>query len=405
MPCGKTGIIFSVILVVSVNIIGCSFNEGDHGNSNTSEYMSLLEKFPLDAQGKGFDPYFTSVETHQATTYAQVLSSESFHYKNSPNIESRQRITKAVSWLLENADLDGDGKPGWGLPFAWDAFGDGSINPVNQPYTIDTAIVAIGLMDALEIEGFWSDEEKQQIILCLHNVFTRWCNEAFTELDANTGYYWYSTNQADNFNVINVSSMFAGVQQKFIRFYGYILSKEELDLYNHCMDSVARMISENAFFLFDCPYWIYNSSDRLTPITNDLVHHVYILFGMEMYRANGGKELLSWTIKQGVESLDLFLVHSELFNYPQDLLFSNPLINSNDPANLWGIGMTMAYVIKSGDIEKYEQCNQIVLSKYGIFPDVTIYPTDNSAGVPFYPRYAAHLLYGLAVKEFREDSF
>ncbi len=405
MKNGNWGIFFSVVVAVFMNFVGCSSHDGDSGWNSTNEYAALLEKFPIDAQGKGFDLYDASQETHQATTYAQVLSSESFHYRKYPNEESRLRIHKAASWLLENADLDGDGKPGWGLPFAWDAFGDGSMNPVDQPYTIDTAIVAIGLMDALEVDGFWSEEERLKIISCLRQVFTRWSTEAFTESDATTGYYWYSTNQTDHFNVINVSSMLVGAQQKFIKLYGTYLDNEELVLYRHCVDSVAKMVVENAIIISGGPYWFYNESNRLDPIANDLVHHVYILFGMEMYRSNGGIVPLSWTIQQAVKSLDAFLINSNLYNYPQLSYFVSPLFNMNDPANLWGIGILMAYYVKSGEMDKYEICNQIVLDKYGVFPDVTVFPSDNSAGVPFYPRYAAHLLYGLAANEFREYSF
>ena len=393
-----------MLWVVFSLLIGCSFDENSNYNGVSNEYIELLQKFPVDNQGGGYDPLDTGVESHHATAYAQILSSESFHYKNFPNMESSQRIRKAVKWLLDNADLDKDGKAGWGFPFAWDAFGDGSVNPVNQPYTIDTALVAIGLLDTLAVEGFWSPEEKLQIINSLRDVFTRWCNEAYTQTDDNHGYYRYSTNQADDYNVVNVSSMFAGGLQRFLAEYGYMLNPHEIALYSNCADSVAKSIIEEAFFKYDGPFWNYIESPLISARTNDLVHHVYILFGMDMYRIYGGKEQLSWTTDQSMNSLDLFFSNSKLFNFPQDASFANPHIDMSEPANLWGIGMLMAYYAKSGRIGKYEQCLIIIKTDYGQYPNVTIFPSNqgyyHTKDTTFYPRFAAHVLYGLAVKDF-----
>ncbi len=351
------------------------------------------------------DPLDRSAEVHQASTYAQILSSESFHYRDSPNIESSQRIREAVKWLLDNADTDNDGKPGWGFPFPWDAFGDGSVNPADQPYTIDTALVAVGLLDALTVEEFWSSDEKQRIVYALRDVFSRWCSEVWTRAEPDIAYFWYSTRNVDDYNVINVSSMFVGCLQRYMKEYGSMLNPGELALYKNRADSAAKSIVDKAVIKFDGPFWNYIESPSFGGRVNDLVHHVYILFGMEMYRTYGGNEPLSWTINQGIKTLDLFYKNSTLYNYPQDSSFENPLVDLNEPANLWGIGMAMAFYAKSGYLDKAERCINIIKDHYGRFPDVTIFPATCTQDTIFYPRFGAHVLYGIAARDFPGQSF
>jgi hypothetical protein len=298
--------LFSLSVAVG-SFQGCS-NDGGGGNDpSTADYTALLGKFPIGSEGKGLDPYFSDEATDQATTYAQILSSESLRYRDVPTLEGEQRIREAAFWLLDNADLDQDGKPGWGLPFAWDAFGDGSVNPPDQPYTIDTAIVAIGLLDTLDVEGFWSPEEKQVIIDTLREAFSRWCREVWVQDASGDSYFMYSTNIADHYFVVNVSSMFVGALQRFLSGYGYVLDRDEMTLYTQCADSVAGSIVDKVSMVSGAPFWPYLESPLLPSAPNDLVHHAYIVFGMEMYRYYGGHQPLPWTIEQSVKSLDLFL--------------------------------------------------------------------------------------------------
>ena len=123
-------------------------------------YRDLLALFPEDRQGFGLDPLQNLdgqplITDHQPMTYGFVLSAEARHFRFDRNAESGRRVRKAVRWLIDNRDLDGDGKPGWGLPQAWPAWGHAP-NPHNQPYTITTAIVLNGMLDALSIRDFWS---------------------------------------------------------------------------------------------------------------------------------------------------------------------------------------------------------------------------------------------------------
>jgi len=110
------------LLVLLLSVPGCGLfggSSGEDGGSHASpDYTALLAEFPLESQGRGPDPLAPGQVADHATAYAQVLSSESFRHRVEPDGESSSRIRRAARWLIDNSDLDGDGKKGWGFPFA-----------------------------------------------------------------------------------------------------------------------------------------------------------------------------------------------------------------------------------------------------------------------------------------------
>ena len=134
-------------------------------------------------------------------TYGFVLSAEARHFRFDRNAESGRRVRKAVRWLIDNRDLNGDGKPGWGLPQAWPAWGQRT-NPHNQPYTITTAIVLQGMLDALAIRDLWSAAKRDEMLDFMVQVAQRWCRELWTE-GYGGGYFWYSPSPADDIFGVN----------------------------------------------------------------------------------------------------------------------------------------------------------------------------------------------------------
>lgn len=55
---------------------------------------------------------------------------------------------KLANELVAHKDDNNDGQVGWGLPYAWDAFGDGTVNPARQVYAYQTGLVGKALVDA-----------------------------------------------------------------------------------------------------------------------------------------------------------------------------------------------------------------------------------------------------------------
>ncbi|MCL6576103.1 hypothetical protein [Kyrpidia sp.] len=330
-------------------------------------------------------------------TYGLILSAESLRYLADPNEESKFRIKMAVRWLLDNADLNHDSYPGWGLPQAWDAFADGTVNPENHPYTITTAIVLQGLTDALSISSLWNKEETEEIQKTIRDVGLYWCQKVWTET-GDRGFFWYSISPSDGYFCPNVSAMFLGVLARIMSEHKQIFSDSELRLIQDRVDKAARGIVSVTQWRSGAPFWTYTAfpkyQNKDTP--NDLVHHAYILWGMELYRSSGGRVQLPWATSQAIESLNRFWKNRMIYDYPQDVLYNEAWGTlKNRPARLWGVGMAQAFYMKYGASERANLCLEILKEKYG-FPRSRLYPKDFTKDDQFYPRYAAHVLYGIA---------
>ncbi|MDD4869038.1 MAG: hypothetical protein PHR77_00655 [Kiritimatiellae bacterium] len=105
----KSGV---VIMMVCAVLTGITVIHGAELKQTSQKlYTELLTVFPEDRQGYGKDWFLMAVD-HQPMTYGFVLSAEAIHFQRDPNDESRRRVKKAVRWLIDNRDLDGDGLPG-----------------------------------------------------------------------------------------------------------------------------------------------------------------------------------------------------------------------------------------------------------------------------------------------------
>ena len=364
---------------------------------NIEDYISLLIKFPKDKLGVGLEPSFEkSKMDHQPMTYAIIISSETLHYMYLPNEDSKYRIIKGVDWLINNSDKNNDGCPGWGLPQPWDAFSDGSINPAHHPYTITTAFVIKGLIDAISLKSFWSETKLEKIYNLLRKASLFWCNKVWTG-DQKGGYFWYSISSNDNYFVPNVSAMFLGSLVELITECEFIFTTVEINNIKQKIDRAAKAVIENVNYYDDMPFWNYSVKlpIRSSSIPNDLVHHIYILWGMEKYRYLDSVSL-PWSLEKAVKSIDSFYRANYFYAYPQFKSYLKMKVTlRNRPARLWGIGMALAFYGKNKKIKKVEKVWEILKSKYN-YPDLRLWPIQLSSDKNFYPRFAAHVLYGLS---------
>jgi len=388
------------ILILLVLLSACGGSDTGGGSRASRDYMTLLAEFPVENQGRGIDLLAPDQEMDHATAYAQVLSSESYRYRVEPDAESANRIRLAARWLIDNSDLDGDGKKGWGFPFGWDAFGDGTVNLVNQAYAIDTAIVLLGLLDALDTDGIWSDAERREIVGLIREVSVTWSAEFWTQTSEGNGYFWYSTNVADNHNVLNITAMFCGVLQRFLHDHGSGLTAGESGMLGSRADDGIRLIESEVILFGGKPFWNYAESPGVATNTNDMVHHVYILYGTQMYLDFGGGVALRWTREDALGSARLFTGGGIMYNYPHDPFFTNPRISLDAPANLWGLGMLIAYAAQMGEESLAESAVRTIKASYGDYPDMTLFPPGWISDTRVYPRFTAHVLFGLAVRDF-----
>lgn len=363
-------------------------------------YLELLARFPEESQGKGLDP-----EGHvgdQPMTYGLVLWAEALRYRAAPTAAGARRVKAATRWLVDHSDLDRDGKPGWGLPQAWISGSDGKHNPAHNVYTITTGICLLGLLEAATLPEFWKPGESEELRGLMHAVHLRWCREMW--LPGYTGgYFRYSPTPKDNIFCVNAPGMYLGALTWHLRLYGAHLPAEERALLENRRDVFVRTVIATMIPRGGLAYWNYiaPTDQNQSSKPNDLLHHIYTLWGLEMYRDLGGPVALPWTRAQARESVEKFWKGDRMCQYAVDEMRIAKTGNREYPSIVWGTGSLLAFYGKWGSAVQAAHCQEVIVRSYGPWPDLRLYPP--TFGPPahkddtrFYPRHAAHNLLGLA---------
>lgn len=356
--------------------------------------------YPENSQGVGEDDHFLdSVPEHQPMTYGLILTSEAFRFGQAGADESRRRVRKAMEWILANADLDEDGKPGWGLPQAWNAFQDGSVNPRNHPYTITTAIVLNGMLDALADQSLLTSAKRERSVRLAGQVVVRWCREVWSD-GYGGGFFWYSPNPADAIFAVNTPSMFLGSIVRLIHDHPEALSAEERRLVEDRADALARAIVNTVELRAGSPFWDYMAWPNIRNLRrpNDLVHHVYTVMGIETYRDCRSRLQLPWTRTGALRSLDSFWADDQIRQFPQGGRYAATQSSlGQQPAILWGVGAMLAGYASWADRDDAARTLAAIQRDYGPIPNLRLRPQGPGSRQRFYPRQAAHVLRGLAL--------
>jgi hypothetical protein len=106
------------------------------------------------------------------------------------------------------------GAPGFGLSTAWDAFGDGSVNPAYTNYAWQTGLVALGIAELLR---YCADSGTRHVAeasrIASFRTFLRDMvlpyRSRFTAVTSTAGYFWYSFSPSDAKAVHNTSALMA----------------------------------------------------------------------------------------------------------------------------------------------------------------------------------------------------
>lgn len=356
-------------------------------------YHQLLALFPEEHAGRGIDRGDAKgVVADHPMTYGLVLSAESLRHRVEPTAEGRRRVRAAARWLCDNSRLGADGKPGWGLPYAWNE------RPRDTSYTITTAIVVEGLLDALEADVGWTAEESAAIVALMRAVNERWCTDLWIEGQGG-GYFCYCDHDAlPCAFCVNAPAMFLGSLARFVHDHAAAIPVDQRRLFVSRGDALAAASVATATLRDGAPYWDYITAPH-NPVKfqrpNDLIHQAYILWGLETYRDHGGAVPLPWTRDQAVESLDRFWKDGTMRFFAQDEATIKPGARE-DPANLWGAGMLLACYARWDAPEKSRRCFDAILADYGPFPRMRVLPASASDDETSYPRDNAHVLFGLA---------
>lgn len=109
-------------------------------------HKDLRAKLDPAFPGRGTTDYPGNTVDDVPKGYAMILMAELAG--NRPSATSISALAKASGkFLIERADERKDGFPGWGVPLAWDPYGDGSTNPAHTKYSISIGIVIDALLD------------------------------------------------------------------------------------------------------------------------------------------------------------------------------------------------------------------------------------------------------------------
>ena len=133
----------------------------------------LYARFDPVFAGRGLTDYPVSTAEDIPKSYAMILMAELERGRHGMRSDLPDLGSQAGRWLLDNATLNAEGATGWGVPVAWDAYGDGSENPADTVYSISTAIVADALLTWMETTPEAPGEEIIATVSSALDNFTR----------------------------------------------------------------------------------------------------------------------------------------------------------------------------------------------------------------------------------------
>lgn len=258
----------------------------------------LHERVNPEHPGRGTTDYPGNTAEDVPKSYAMVLLAELDRQDAGLKPESRSMAAAAGRWLLDHSDENGDGVIGWGVPVAWDAYGDGSINPSNTEYTISTAIVVDALLTWSERDA---DAPVREIMDTVDRSLQPYLDKA---MRTPSGLVPYSLQVSDRpYDTFNPAAYLAGQLQRFSR---KTQNPERQMQLRAVADDTMRSLLEHRK---NSPlkgrwYWNYSVQEE---VANDLPHAGYIIDGIRTYIAYDG--LLA-------DRFDRFAVLAHLRDFP-----------------------------------------------------------------------------------------
>ena len=293
-------------------------------------YSDLLGRIPASHPGRGQADYPGNPVADIPKSYAMVLAAELNRLRAGALPEGdRALIRTAGQWLLDHCDEDGDGIVGWGLPFAWDAYGDGTTNPADTEYTITTGIVVNALLD-------WADSDfaapQERIVATVASALAPYLDGRFA---SPSGLFAYSLDANDlRYDCFNPAAYLAGQMQRVSH---YVADRKLQTKIRRASDRVMSVLLEHRK---TDPgggwYWSYSLQEDNVP--NDLPHASYIIDGIRHYMDGGGALSPSFDWEAVYAHLQTFSSkdHSRWHAFPA---FS--AIDRDRPPRLYDLGMAL----------------------------------------------------------------
>lgn len=267
----------------------------------------ILISFDPTNPGRGPDAYKKEIMDH-AEAYAMIASLFA-------RLEKAVDAKVAVDWLIN--DLSKNNRKGWGLPFAWDAFGDGSINSENTVYGVSAALGVRALIDVCELT--------QETHYCTKaNEALDYYKQFFTNTE-DGGYFWYSDQGADaSYDVYNVSAL---LMAQYARGSKVFHRADYMELAKKAFGHVWLKRNTDNLGV----WWTYGQHRK---IPNDLVHAALMIEGISDFAKYAS---VSVELGDTIRYLEKFITVDGIKEFvgPGPEL-SNDLLKR--PARVWGLG-------------------------------------------------------------------
>lgn len=362
----------AALIALCVAAAACSAGSAEHDVLPAqASYRYILQSFNSDRPGFGIETN-GSGPIDQAMAYGNIAAAAAL-------MDDAPIMRASADWLVAHA-RQGD-RTGWGLGWAWDAFGDGTTNPADTIYGITTAIAAEGLLNAYDASG--EQAYLDTVVRALEDYLR--CT-TLTEAGA---FFWYSNQPADARNVHNVSAMLAGMYARA----GALLGREDFK------DAARRALADlrsHAVLREDDISWRYadmGTLDRAGTRWNDLVHASYIVYGVALAERHLGtqwfeRERLSAYLRGYFSEDGLPMEFNRAEARPRAATVRG---------RAWGVGMMALAFAELGERESAAAALRVI-PDYEFAPYQFAYRFGAQRSVP---RANSHLLLAAAVAEQR----
>ncbi len=357
-------------------------------------HAELNNQFDTRYPGRGVTDYPGNTVEDVAKGYAMVLKAEVLAAETGVNAELSEMGRNAAVFLLASSDDREDGFPGWGVPVAWDPYGDGSINPRDTKYTISTAIVADALLDWIQYDD---TAPREEVVALLEMAFL-----PYTKLEnlSPSGLLPYSLEPVDRrYSTFNPAGYLAGVMQRFSHLVSDLSYSEQLrDVADKTVRAHLSHVKETDAGGW---YWSYSISED---IPNDLAHAGYIVHGLRLYAEHGG----TYADQLDLASIDAHLSDFAVVNEDgvPEAIMAWPVFreDTNTPARSYGLGMGL-YLSCLRQSSRLQEYYLAALPRYRLKAGgYAKYPTRSGYSELVVREYEAYVLLGITACLSKEDA-
>ncbi|MGQ7793111.1 hypothetical protein ACUN0C_11940 [Faunimonas sp. B44] len=291
------------------------------GVFSPTPYERLAAELDPRFPGRGIDP-----ETNEARDEAMTYAAIAYAAAKAGDLDLARA---AADWLVENAHAGPSGY-GWGLSFAWDAFGDGSVNPADTIYGITVAFAAQGLLEAHSATGEAAYAEAA--VRALESY-----RDNASRLEPGGRVFLYSDQPADGaYNVYNIGAYLAGQYRRAGALPG------ASGLTATAAEALASTLAHARRAPDGALSWPYSDFDESKP--NDATHAAFFLYGLS---AGGAPRE---AIAAASRHLDAFLEDGQIMKFPPG--FESGPASERTAGDAWDLGAMMFALCHAGERQR-----------------------------------------------------